>query len=77
MAAEPYFGMPARVAQAEPAIAPGASGSAARTVSEVLAQSQAEAVMDELDRDLVGLAPVKARIRATRTGKCSACRCST
>jgi probable Rubsico expression protein CbbX len=29
----------------------------------VLAQSQAGAVMDELDRDLVGLAPVKARIR--------------
>ena len=35
----------------------------ARTVSEVLALSQVEAVMDELDRDLVGLAPVKARIR--------------
>ncbi len=34
-----------------------------RTVAEVLAQSQVEAVMDELDRDLVGLAPVKARIR--------------
>ena len=37
--------------------------SAARTVSEVLAQSQVEAVMDELDTDLIGLAPVKARIR--------------
>jgi probable Rubsico expression protein CbbX len=35
----------------------------ARTVSEVLAQSQAGAVIDELDRDLVGLAPIKARIR--------------
>jgi probable Rubsico expression protein CbbX len=35
----------------------------ARTVGAVLAQSQAGAVMDELDRDLVGLAPVKARIR--------------
>ena len=35
----------------------------ARTVSEVLAQSQVEAVMDELDRDLVGLVPVKQRIR--------------
>ena len=34
-----------------------------RTVADVLAQSQVEAVMDELDRDLVGLAPVKARIR--------------
>jgi probable Rubsico expression protein CbbX len=36
---------------------------AARTVAEVLAQSQVESVMDELDRDLVGLAPVKTRIR--------------
>jgi probable Rubsico expression protein CbbX len=36
---------------------------AARTVAEVLAQSQAQAVMDELERDLVGLQPVKARIR--------------
>ncbi len=34
-----------------------------RTVGEVLAQSQVEAVMDELDRDLIGLAPVKQRIR--------------
>ena len=35
----------------------------ARTVGEVLAQSQVEDVVAELDRDLVGLAPVKARIR--------------
>jgi probable Rubsico expression protein CbbX len=35
----------------------------ARTVNEVLAQSQVTSVMDELDRDLVGLAPVKQRIR--------------
>ena len=41
--------------------APGTTG--ARTVTEVLAQSQAGAVMDELERDLVGLAPVKSRIR--------------
>ena len=34
-----------------------------RTVAGVLAQSQAGAVMDELERDLVGLAPVKSRIR--------------
>ncbi len=33
------------------------------TVAEVLAQSQVESVMDELDRDLVGLVPVKSRIR--------------
>jgi probable Rubsico expression protein CbbX len=37
--------------------------SAARTVGEVLAESQVEAVLDELDRDLVGLVPVKTRIR--------------
>ena len=36
---------------------------AARTVAEVMAQSQAGDVLDELDRELVGLAPVKARIR--------------
>jgi probable Rubsico expression protein CbbX len=35
----------------------------ARSVADVLAESQAEAVLQELDRDLVGLAPVKARIR--------------
>jgi probable Rubsico expression protein CbbX len=40
-----------------------AATAAARTVAEVLAHSQVEAVMDELDRDLVGLAPVKTRVR--------------
>jgi probable Rubsico expression protein CbbX len=34
-----------------------------RTVGEVLEQSQVASVMDELERDLVGLAPVKQRIR--------------
>ena len=34
-----------------------------RTVAEVLAQSQVEAVIAELEHDLVGLAPVKQRIR--------------
>ncbi|MCP5272530.1 MAG: CbbX protein [Burkholderiaceae bacterium] len=51
---------PAAAAPADPA-APAAS--AARTVGEVLQESQVEAVLDELDRDLVGLAPVKQRIR--------------
>lgn len=37
--------------------------STARTVAQVLAESQVEAVFEELDRDLVGLAPVKQRIR--------------
>lgn len=36
---------------------------AARSVAQVLADSQVEAVLAELDQDLVGLAPVKARIR--------------
>jgi probable Rubsico expression protein CbbX len=40
-----------------------AARSDARTVAEVLEESQVEAVMDELDRDLVGLVPVKQRIR--------------
>jgi probable Rubsico expression protein CbbX len=44
----------------EPAAAPAETP---RTVGEVLAQSQVESVMDELDRDLIGLAPVKQRIR--------------
>ncbi|MDE1998427.1 MAG: CbbX protein [Burkholderiales bacterium] len=34
-----------------------------KTVADVLAQSQVESVMDELDRELVGLVPVKSRIR--------------
>ena len=36
---------------------------AARTVAEVLAHSNVEPVLQELDESLVGLAPVKARIR--------------
>ena len=44
----------------EPEPAADAAGSpppvAARTVAEVLAQTQAGAVIDELDRDLIGLA---------------------
>lgn len=59
---------------AEPAQPQGASlapstmpapkpASAPQTVAEVLAQSQVEDVLDELDRELVGLAPVKTRIR--------------
>ena len=39
------------------------TASAPLTVADILAQSQVEAVMDELDADLIGLAPVKARIR--------------
>ena len=47
---------PATQAEPQPAGVP------ALTIDEVLARSQVEAVLDELDRDLVGLAPVKQRI---------------
>jgi probable Rubsico expression protein CbbX len=40
-----------------------AMASVPTTVAEVLAQSQVQDVIDELERDLVGLAPIKARIR--------------
>jgi probable Rubsico expression protein CbbX len=43
--------------------APAVVPAPARTVNAVLAQSQVMAVIEELDRDLVGLAPVKQRIR--------------
>ena len=57
----PLYSIPgAAQAVAEP---PAVADSGARTVNEVLAQSQIEAVMDELERDLVGLVPVKQRIR--------------
>ncbi len=59
----PLYSIPGSAqAAATPAPTAVADGGA-RTVNEVLAQSQVEAVMDELERDLVGLAPVKARIR--------------
>ncbi len=63
----PLYSIPGATAPAVPA-APAAGDAAqavahARTVGEVLAQSQVEAVLDELDRDLIGLAPVKQRIR--------------
>ena len=45
------------------ASAPAAAATAPRSVAQVLAESNVLAVFDELDRDLVGLAPVKARIR--------------
>src|SRR5260370_36263077 len=62
---------PARIL-APPAPPPGARAEAPaaaaertgeRTVAEVLAKSRAGAVIDDLERDLVGLAPVKSRIR--------------
>jgi probable Rubsico expression protein CbbX len=58
----PLYNIPgSSTAAAAAAAAPAAA--AARTVAEVLAQSQVEAVMNELEQDLVGLVPVKQRIR--------------
>jgi probable Rubsico expression protein CbbX len=52
------------LAQPEPAGAEAApSASQARTVGQVLAQAQVEPVLAELDRELIGLVPVKSRIR--------------
>jgi probable Rubsico expression protein CbbX len=60
----PLYSIPGSTQSAAPAPTPAADAvGAARTVNEVLAQSRVEAVMDELDRDLIGLAPVKSRIR--------------
>jgi len=39
------------------------AAAAALTVGEVLASSQAGTVIEDLERDLVGLAPVKGRVR--------------
>jgi probable Rubsico expression protein CbbX len=58
----PLYRIPGATPAAEPPPAPPAA-EPPRTVGEVLASSQVEAVMDELDRDLIGLAPVKQRIR--------------
>lgn len=68
----PLYQIPGQRMNAEPTAAAAVSSSTAagapsvrapQTVADVLADSQVESVMDELDRDLVGLAPVKARIR--------------
>jgi len=57
----PLYAIPGN-ASAAPVPVPEALA-APRTVAEVLAQSQVEAVLAELDSELVGLAPVKQRIR--------------
>ncbi len=46
-----------------PALTAAADAAPARTVNEVLRQTDVQGVIDELERDLVGLKPVKARIR--------------
>jgi probable Rubsico expression protein CbbX len=60
------MGLPAFALQAAaqaPAPEPAPQEAPPRTIAEVLARSQVTEVLDELDRDLVGLAPVKQRIR--------------
>ena len=54
---------PAEAATLEAAAVPATGASAARSVAQVLADSQVEAVLQELDDELVGLVPVKTRIR--------------
>lgn len=54
----------AAVAASVPEVSPEPGRTvAARTVGEVLAQTQVEEILAELDQELVGLAPVKVRIR--------------
>ncbi len=58
----PLYAIPGARVSDEAAPTTGATKTP-RTVGEVLAQSQVEAVMAELELDLVGLKPVKQRIR--------------
>ncbi|WP_326542892.1 CbbX protein [Pseudorhodoferax sp.] len=53
----------ASAASADTSASPAAPAEPPRTVAAVLAASQVEAVLDELAQDLVGLVPVKQRIR--------------
>ena len=62
----PLYAIPGsapRATATAPAPTAAATTEPPRTVAGVLANSQVEAVLDELDNDLVGLAPVKQRIR--------------
>jgi probable Rubsico expression protein CbbX len=63
--AAPLYQIPGQQAPSPPASDPGAVGTPPTplTISDFLAQSRAYAVIDELERDLIGLAPVKGRIR--------------
>ncbi len=60
----PQYVIPGSTAAPASALAAEAPArGSARSVAEVLAQAQVEQVLAELDSELVGLAPVKARIR--------------
>jgi probable Rubsico expression protein CbbX len=64
---QPAYVIPGRAQAPEPANEPAAqaapSAAGAATIADVLSQTQVDAVLDELDRDLVGLTSLKARIR--------------
>ena len=62
-AGEPVVPAAAATTASAPTTTTPAGAGLAQTVAEVLAQSNAAAVLEELDRDLIGLAPIKARIR--------------
>ena len=64
----PAYNLPGITAKAStpestPMVNTAVADTGARTVAEVMAQTQVQQVMDALDRDLVGLKPVKSRIR--------------
>ena len=64
----PAYNLPGITAKASnpestPVVNSAVADTGARTVAQVMAQTQVQQVMDALDRDLVGLKPVKSRIR--------------
>ncbi|WP_213954823.1 MULTISPECIES: CbbX protein [unclassified Variovorax] len=63
----PLYAIPGAKATAMPEAAEAAVEPTApirpRSVADVLAESKVESVLDELERDLIGLVPVKSRIR--------------
>ena len=59
----PLYAIPGTAARQPESEGAPPIASPAATVNDVLAQSQVEAVLDELEHDLVGLVPVKQRIR--------------
>ena len=58
---QPHYQIPGSTA-AKPSVEPVEPVAPETTVAEVLARSQVESVLAELDRDLIGLQPVKQRI---------------
>lgn len=59
----PLYSLPGAAAAPAAVAAPVPAEAPPRTVAEVLRQTQVEDVIQELERDLIGLAPVKQRVR--------------